>query len=103
MCYLDQRLGCRSDEKHKQSSDWRVYRGRNISGPHGQCVPLDVVQKGGAVFTQAINELTGQGGGELEELISVEERRHCGVQADGGRREKTTTKNKFITLWRLIL
>lgn len=44
------------------------------------------------MFTQAINELTGQGGGELEELISVEERRHCGVQADGGGREKTNKK-----------
>ena len=43
---------------------------------------MDIVQKGGAMFPEAIDELTGQGGGELEELIRIEERSHCGVQTD---------------------
>lgn len=43
---------------------------------------MDIMQKGGAVLAQAIDELTGQGGGELQELIRIEERSHCGVQPD---------------------
>ena len=56
------------------------YHRRHISGPHGECVPVHIMQKGGAVLTQAVNELTLQGGGELEKLIRIEERSHCGVQ-----------------------
>lgn len=40
------------------------------------------MQEGGAVLAQAVNELTRQGGGELEKLIRIEERSHCGVQTD---------------------
>lgn len=43
---------------------------------------MNIMQKGGAVLPQAIDELTGQGGGELEKLIRIEERSHCGVQTD---------------------
>lgn len=34
------------------------------------------------MLAQAVNELTRQGGGDLEKLIRVEERSHCGVQTD---------------------
>lgn len=36
------------------------------------------------MFPEAVDELTGQRGGELEELIGVEERSLCGVQPDSG-------------------
>lgn len=33
------------------------------------------------MLSQAVDEGAGQGGGHLKELIRVEERSHCGVQA----------------------
>lgn len=33
------------------------YRWRHISSPHGERVPVDIVQEGGAMLAQAINEL----------------------------------------------
>ena len=59
------------------------YHGRHIPGPHGECVPLDIMQKGGTMLTQAINVPSGQGGGELKKLIRIEERSHSGVQTNG--------------------
>ena len=56
------------------------YHGRHVSGPHGQGGPMDVMQEGGAVLPQAVDEAAGQGAGELDELIRVEERSHCGVK-----------------------
>lgn len=38
------------------------------------------MQEGGAVLPQAVQELTLQGGGELQELVRVEERRHRRVE-----------------------
>lgn len=40
------------------------------------------------MFSEAVDELAGQGGGELEELIGVEERSLCGVQTDSGATEE---------------
>ena len=65
------------------------YRRRDVSGPHGERVPVDVVKEGGAMFSQAVDELTGQGGGELEELIGIEERSHCGVQTNREQNKQT--------------
>lgn len=45
---------------------------------------MDIMQKGGAVLGQAVNEPTRQGGGHLEKLIRIEERSHCGVQTNRG-------------------
>lgn len=56
------------------------YNGGLVSGPHGECVPVDVLQEGAAVLGQAVDEATGQRGGHLEKLIGVEQRRHRGVQ-----------------------
>lgn len=38
------------------------------------------MKKGGPMFSQAVDELSEQRGGELKELIGVEERSHRGVQ-----------------------
>lgn len=46
---------------------------------------MDIMQKSGAVFPKAIDELTGQGGGKLKELIRIEERSQCGVQTKSKR------------------
>lgn len=40
------------------------------------------MQEGGAMFPEAVDELTGQRGGELEELVGVEERSLGGVQTN---------------------
>lgn len=61
------------------------YHGGHVSGPHGERVPVHVVQEGGPMLSQPVDELTLQGGGELEELIREEERSHCGVQTAGKR------------------
>lgn len=58
------------------------YHGRHISGPHGECVPVDIKQKAGAVLSQAINVPARQRGGHLEKLVRVEEWSHCGVQTN---------------------
>lgn len=62
------------------SSSRLPYRRRHVSGPHGESVPVDIMEESGAVFAQAVDELTGEGGGQLQELISVEEGSHGGVQ-----------------------
>lgn len=38
------------------------------------------MKKGGTMFSQAVDELSEQRGGELKELIGVEERSHRAVQ-----------------------
>lgn len=57
------------------------YHRGDISGPHGEGVPMDIMEEWRAMLSQAVDEGAGQGGGHLEELIRVEERSHCGVQA----------------------
>lgn len=52
------------------------------------------MQEGGAVLAQAVNELTRQGGGELEKLIRIEERSHCGVQTN--KQETIERGHRFI-------
>lgn len=42
---------------------------------------MDVLQEGSAVLCQAVDEGGGQGGGHLQKLIGVEERRHRRVQS----------------------
>lgn len=59
---------------------------RDVSGPQAEGVPADLLQEGGAVLGQAVDEGAGQGGGHLQELIGVEERSHRGVQAGGSTR-----------------
>ena len=51
------------------------------------------------MLAQAVNELARQGSGDLEKLIRVEERSHCGVQTDRNGREGTQycIVNSFIT------
>lgn len=63
---------------------------------------MDVMQEGGAVFPQTIDELTGQRGGELEELIRVEEWSHCGVQTNSMWMavNKKKKNNNFVVLHR---
>lgn len=56
---------------------------RDVSGPQAERPPLDVLQERGAVLGQAVDEGAGQGGGHLQELVRVEERSHCGVEAGG--------------------
>lgn len=64
------------------------YHRGHIPGPHGECVPVDIMKKGGAVFTQSVNKLTGQGSGELEELVRIKERSHGGVQTNREQEDK---------------
>lgn len=40
------------------------------------------MQEGGAVLPQTIDELGGENGGELKELVRIEERSHTGVQTE---------------------
>lgn len=56
------------------------YHRRDVSGPQAERVPPDVLQEGGAVLGQAVDEGARQGGGHLQELVRVEERSHRGVQ-----------------------
>lgn len=63
-----------------ENNEYCDYHGGDISGPHGEGVPVEVMQKGGTVLPQAINELSGQGGGKLKELIRIEERGYRSVQ-----------------------
>lgn len=61
-----------------------THHGRDVSGPQAEGLPLDVLQERGAVLGQAVDEGARQGGGHLQELVCVEERGHCGVEAGGG-------------------
>lgn len=57
------------------------YGGGLVSGPQGECVPVDVLQEGAAVLRQAVDEAAGQTSGHLKKLIGVEQRRHRRVQS----------------------
>lgn len=67
-------------KKRKENNEYCDYHRGDISGPHSEGVPVDIVQKVGAVLSQAVNELRGQRGGKLKELIRINERSHCSVQ-----------------------
>ena len=57
---------------------------------------MDVMQEGGAVLPQAVDEAAGQGAGELDELIRVEERSHCGVKTGKKKMETWDLLSKYI-------
>lgn len=80
----------------------RFYHRRHVSGPHGECVPVDIMQEGGAVLPEAIDELAGQGSGELEKLIRVEQRSYRCVHTRGKwLRETTVWTLEHRPVWEL--
>lgn len=58
---------------------------------------MDVLQEGGAVLCQAVDEAGGQRGGHLQKLIGVEERRHRRVQSATAKQGRPTILNSDFT------
>lgn len=59
---------------------------------------MDVLQEGVAVLCQAVDEGGGQGGGHLQKLIGVEERRHRRVQSATAKKQRRGSETATPTI-----